>query len=79
MLKFLGFGVRKMGIVLLGGKSVVRFAQKITLLHRCFCLANLLQRLLPTYLCLRYATNYELQKYSPNVDWDSNLHLRRDV
>ena len=34
---------------------------------------------LPTYLRLRYATNYELQKYSPNVDWDSNLHLWRDV
>jgi len=33
-----------------GKKSVVRFAQKITLLHRCFCLANLLQPLLPTYL-----------------------------
>ena len=40
-----------------GGNSEVRFAQKTTLLRRCFCLANLLQRLLPTYLLtsmLRY-------------------------
>jgi len=78
-LKFLGFGVWEMEYSTFLGKKCGALCAKNNTASLLFLRRYLLQCLLPTYLRLRYATNYELQKYSPNVDWDSNLHLWRDV
>ena len=77
--KIFGVWVWEMEYSTFLGKKCGALCAKNNTASLLFLRRYLLQRLLPTYLRLRYATNYELQKYSPNVDWDSNLHLWRDV